>query len=292
MAMNGMLTIETQRSKVRAREEGSGPRALRASLAANGILFLAAAVFYRLFRKYQRTLYLVEGRKLRWPIPMVPLGQFDAAFRSGPYGPGPDAEVHFIGKGDGVQGGTSDREAWILSVLAKRARCMFEFGTCTGKTTYLWARNAPEDARIFTITLPPDQLDEYAGEAGDSRAAEISAKVESGFDRFLYSDTPVAPRVEQLFGDSKKLDETPFAGRCDLIFIDGSHAYSYVRSDTEKAMRMLAPGGIVLWHDYKGPRGDTTDVFSFLNQLSREIPLVHLEGTTLVAYRSSPGGPE
>ena len=69
----------------------------------------------------------------------------------------------------------------------------------------------------------------------------------------------------------------------DLIFIDGSHAYSYVMSDSEKAFRMLAPNGIILWHDYRGPR-ETRDVFKALNEIAKVKPLVHLKETSLVAY--------
>jgi predicted O-methyltransferase YrrM len=70
----------------------------------------------------------------------------------------------------------------------------------------------------------------------------------------------------------------------DLIFIDGSHAYSYVMSDTEKALKMLKKGGIVLWHDYRGTR-EAPDVFRALNELAEKLPIVHIAGTSLAAYR-------
>jgi hypothetical protein len=47
-------------------------------------------------------------------------------------------------------------------------------------------------------------------------------------------------------------------------------------------MRMVKPGGLVLWHDY-GP--GCHGVFRALNELSRRLPLVHVAGTTLVAWR-------
>jgi len=34
----------------------------------------------------------------------------------------------------------SNIETWILAVLAKNSRWIFEFGACTGKTTYLLAQ--------------------------------------------------------------------------------------------------------------------------------------------------------
>ena len=97
-----------------------------------------------------------------WPIRRVPPETVDPVLQPGPFGSDDrDTEVAFIGRGPYVvDGGTSDAEAWILAVLATRARTMFEFGTCTGKTAYLWARNSPPDARVVTVTLAPDHLDE------------------------------------------------------------------------------------------------------------------------------------
>jgi hypothetical protein len=226
-----------------------------------------------------------RGLLTRWPIRTVKLHEFDPVFTPGPYGPGVHTEVAFIGRGNlHVPGGTSDSEAWVLAVLAKNARALFEIGTATGKTAYLWARNAPPDAEIVTITLAPEQLAGYTREKGDRGKDVRTAHTETAFTRFLYTNTPAETRITQLFGDSKELDETPYAGRFDLVFVDGSHAYSYVKSDSRKALRMCAPGGIILWHDYRGSRR-SGGVFRALNELARELPLAHLAGTAFVAYR-------
>jgi predicted O-methyltransferase YrrM len=228
------------------------------------------------------------GRSRPWRLPRRPLAEFDPAFAPGPFGPTLAAEVWFVGTGDGaVPGGTTDLEAWVLAVLAKRATRLFEFGTCTGKTAYLWARNAPPEARVTTLTLPPDGVAAYAHAPGDDAASAACAAAESRFARFLYDGTDVAHKVEQLFGDSKAFDEAPYVGRCDLVFVDGSHAYSYVVSDTRKALRMVRPGGVVLWHDYAGPAW-APGVDRALNELAATLPLTHLAGTKLVAYRRPP----
>jgi len=233
----------------------------------------------------------MKGRNIGCPIPTVRLDEFDPAFAANELGPTPAAEVVFIGRGEFVPGGTTDVEAWVLCVLAKGARCAFEFGTCSGKTAYLWARNTPPDAHIATLTLAREQAASSSYSAGDNRRALEQAEQESRFARFLYSGTSVECKIRQIFGDSKEFDETPYLGKCDLIFIDGSHAYSYVESDTRKALRMLGPGGIVVWHDYRWPSGSAKGVFDFLNQLYRELPLKHLKGTNMVAYRA-PISPE
>lgn len=222
-----------------------------------------------------------------WPIRKIPVEELDPIFAFNALGPSLQTEVLFVaqvGAGGGtIHGGTTDLEAWILSVLAKKSRSMFEFGTCTGKTTYSWARNAPQGAEVVTLTLGPDQLASYAYAEGDSRKDTDRALKETSHDRFYYSGTDVESRITQLFGDSKHFDETPYLGRFDLVFVDGSHARSYVESDSAKALRMCKPGGLVLWHDYAGKR--IPGVFDALNELSKTLPLVHVAGTKLVAYR-------
>ena len=248
------------------------------------LLAAATAALAANVRRYRRA-RRQEGRARPWRIPRRPLGDFDPVFAPGPFGPTLATEVQFVGRGDGdVPGGTTDLEAWVLAVLAKRATRLFEFGTCTGKTAYLWARNAPPEARVTTLTLAPDALGAYAHAPGDDARAAARAAAESRFACFVYAGTAVAHKVEQLFGDSKAFDEAPYAGACDLVFVDGSHAYSYVVSDSRKALRMVRPGGIVLWHDYAGPAW-APDVERALNEFATALPLTHLAGTKLVAYR-------
>jgi predicted O-methyltransferase YrrM len=231
-----------------------------------------------------------DMRKLRtftgnWPVRPVLPEQIDPVFRPDRFGPGHDTEVVFLGRGPYVvDGGTTDAEAWILAVLAKQAECLFEFGTCTGKTAYLWARNSPASAKIVTLTLAPEaRADHHAESTDDPRDVDYAMR-ESNYSEFLYSDTDVAHKVHQLFGDSKTIDTAAWAGRCDVVFVDGSHAYSYVVSDSVKALELVRPGGLVLWHDYAGPR-HSTGVYRAVNELATRLPLVRIQGTALAAYR-------
>lgn len=237
--------------------------------------------------QYRRRLYYETGRdSSRGGIPSVELDEFDDVFEQSDIGPTLAAEVSFIGSGRGVPGGTSDREAWVLAALAKSRRVFFEIGTATGKTTYLLARNSPADAVVHTITLAPEQHDDYADSSGDDGRAARVAKRESAFTSFLYTGTDVEHKVTQLFGDSKALDTAPYRGRCDLIFVDGSHAYSYVMSDSRKALEMVAPGGIIIWHDYRPHRRQDRDVVRALAEIGREHRLVRLKRTSMVVYRA------
>jgi len=233
--------------------------------------------------RYRSELQAIEGT-FDSPIPLVSLDEFHEVFAQTGPGFNPETEVSFIG--GWVRGGTSCFESWVLSVLAKQATSLFEFGTCSGKTTYLWAKNSPADARIITLTLGKNQHADYLAAREDNGLATLTALAESAFDSFIYSGTPVEHKITQLFGDSKRFDETPYLKQCDLIFIDGSHAYSYVKNDTEKALRMLREGGLLLWHDYRYRNVETRGVRRYLDELSETLPLIRLSETCFVAYRS------
>ena len=236
---------------------------------------------------YYRSLVKQRGSFGGWPIKSVSLPEVDPYFKTNEFGPTLDTSVQFIGRGHLiVPGGTSDTEAWILSVLAKRAKKIFEFGTCTGKTSYLMALNSSPDSEVITLTLPPDQVNNYTIDPIDSKRATKNALSESAFTRFLYTGTGVEKKITQLFGDSKNFDEKPYEKKMDLIFIDGSHALSYVNSDSQKAFRMISKGGLILWHDYRGPQLNK-DVYKALNRLSKERQLNQIEGTSFICYKNS-----
>jgi hypothetical protein len=130
---------------------------MTSALVVIAMLALAAALVLGLAQLRNRAVRKQRNLFGEWPIRRVLPEVVDPVLRPGPFGPTRDTEVAFIGRGPYVvDGGTSDAEAWILAVLAKRARTMFEFGTCTGKTAYLWARNSPTDARVITVTLAPE----------------------------------------------------------------------------------------------------------------------------------------
>jgi hypothetical protein len=248
-----------------------------------GILgFVLLVVLWRL-RRY-RAKFEHTGLLAPWPIPKVRLGDVDPLLGAGELGPKVDAQTHFL-PDTNVQGGISNLETWVLTALAKRASLIVEFGTCTGKTTYLLARNSPRGCRVVTLTLGPEQVGAYADAPGDAARDRREALKESNHTRFFYTGTDVEPKVKQLFADSKLFDESEYVGACDLVFVDGSHAASYVASDSQKALRMVRPGGFVFWHDYRGP-GAAPGVYRTLNDLAKKLPLRHVAGTSLVFYRA------
>jgi len=229
------------------------------------------------YRRRQKRAFTFKS----YPIPQCKLEDVHPCFTQSQLGPNPSSAVYFIG-GEGVEASLTDRETWVVAALSKFSNRIFEFGTCSGKTSHIMAMNAPNGARVSTLTIHPSQLEQLSFDTNDDSVHKTIAKKEAKFDFFYYSDLPTSEKIEQIFSDSKKLDETKLKGVFDLILIDGAHTKSYVESDSKKAFSMLKKGGVILWHDYKP---EAPDVFSYLNNLAQEVPLHHISDTDFVIYK-------
>lgn len=180
-----------------------------------------------------------------------------------------------------VSGYVDDPNRGVLAALCAtlEARAFFEIGTNRGRTALTVARSNPA-MTVYTLDLPsPDAS--IALDINDSDRDFLGDEWASGE---AFQATPEAARIQVLHGDSATFDYTPYAGRMDVVFIDGAHSYSYVRNDTEAALRMLAPRGAIVWDDYPGIPG----VYRYLNELAPTLDgkLFHIFGTRLVVHTS------
>jgi hypothetical protein len=89
----------------------------------------------------------------------------------------------------------------------------------------------------------------------------------------------VARKVQPLFGDSATFNYSPYYGRIDLFFVDGSHSYEYVRSDTLNAMKCCRPGGVIAWHDFG--RVGVNGVSRWLLEFSKQHPVYSVPGGSI-----------
>lgn len=151
---------------------------------------------------------------------------------------------------------------------------VFEFGTFDGRTTLHLALNVPAGGRVFTLDLAPN--DPIRNSVTDDTFYTGGVEVGQHF-----RESKEASRIEQIWGNTLDYQHAPLSGRVDLVFVDAGHAYELVKSDGRKALDMIRPGGVVLWHDYSfGHPG----VYTYLNELAMQIPLINLEWTSLVCY--------
>ena len=185
-----------------------------------------------------------------------------------------------------VVGMTSNYEAWILGTLSKISNKIFEFGTCSGKTTYLMALNSPENTKIYTMTLNPDMIRNISKEKLDNKISFRNIINESIYEKFLFSGTHVEKKIKLIFQNSLNFDHSPFKNKMDLIFIDGGHTYSVVKNDTEKSFEMLKPNGIILWHDYVPGKKSAMDVVKYINEISKTKKIYNIKNTSMCFYKN------
>jgi predicted O-methyltransferase YrrM len=159
-----------------------------------------------------------------------------------------------------------------IAQLTSPAR-IFEFGTFDGATTLALAE-AARGAQVWTLDLPdeteaPGAMAPVDLEKENRRTAGVGSR---------FAGATAGARITQLFGDSRVFDYSTYRGVMDLIFVDASHEEQFVRSDTDNALAMLAPGGVVIWHDYTA---GWPGVRTVIDELAAREPVVHLELTSL-----------
>ena len=189
-----------------------------------------------------------------------------------------------VPSGSNIIGMTSDLEAWILCMMSKISKNIFEFGTCSGKTTYLMALNSPANAKITTLTITSNE--KISISKGESKSAYRNIFTESQYEKFMFSDTAFEKKIDIRFINSLQFNELEFTHKCDLIFIDGGHTYSIVKNDSEKAFKMISKNGYIFWHDYALGKRSAKDVVKYIHEISKNKKLYNVSGTSLVYYKN------
>jgi len=156
---------------------------------------------------------------------------------------------------------------------------VFEFGTYRGSTTLAMALNGPDRTEILTLDLEPALRATHRHGMG------------VGIPDFpvglAFRARPESRRIHQLFGDSRTFDFSPLASSVDLVFIDGDHTFEFASHDTQMALRILRPGGTIVWDDYRwGERHpECAGVTRCVNELSTSRRCAVLKGTRFAIFR-------
>jgi hypothetical protein len=150
-----------------------------------------------------------------------------------------------------------------------RPRRIFEIGTYTGSSTLVMAMNTPDATELITL---------------DSDTSEIVGSA--------YRSAPHASKIRQLHGDSRVYDYAPYLSDIDLILVDANHTYEFVEADTDTAFRLLRPGGVIVWDDYRwlDIHWECRGVTFYLNELQRSRPIFHITGTRFAIYLNDAPG--
>ena len=163
----------------------------------------------------------------------------------------------------------------LMALREVHARKVIEIGTFDGNTTLNMAVSLPGDGEVVTVDLPLET-------AEADYAFEVDQNYKNICDRRVVGEQfkghPVESKIRQVLCNSAKLDWWSLGGPFDLAFIDGCHAYDYVKSDTENVISVMRPGGVVLWHDYAQTKSVSLAVDEFRDRFD---DLCAVQGTRL-----------
>jgi hypothetical protein len=174
----------------------------------------------------------------------------------------------------------------IASTRIVSAKRVFEFGTFRGNTTLNLALNVPDDGEVLTLDLDRQHAEEAVQHAADAPLTQVHLASKASLD---FMGRSASAKVRTLSGDSTKFDFSRWNGSVDCIFIDGGHDLDTVTSDTQNALEMASrtKPSCILWHDYGNL--EYPDLTSYLDDLSSERDLFHIEDTMLCVWFNDPG---
>lgn len=151
----------------------------------------------------------------------------------------------------------------MLSIIRGNGfKRILEIGTYKGHSTFVFDQ-AFEDVRVVTVDPVPQE-----------------------FDRSVYKHTTFIAMDSQ----TTMLDFLGANQRFDFIFIDGDHSYDGVRIDFELGRKLLAPLGMIAFHDtafYSCTVGRLIDEHRDLGDWEH-----FLNGKGLSLWREKPTGQE
>lgn len=148
----------------------------------------------------------------------------------------------------------------IAAVTAPRR--ILELGSYRGYTAAGLLDHTPEGTTLVAVDIDPQHGEAYAGRSIASRVDRRVGAID--LDRFTRDEV----------------------GSFDLVFVDADHRHDAVVHDTDVALQMVAPGGMVVWHDYSNWGWFTGDcgVPEVLNDLGERLALAHLQGSNMVVH--------
>jgi predicted O-methyltransferase YrrM len=156
-------------------------------------------------------------------------------------------------------------ERLVALVRERRPRTVVEIGTDKGGTLFAWCQLASPEALLVSIDLPKGLF----GGGYSWRDARRFRKFFTQPDQRLYAlrrdshDPKTLQRLEGILA----------GGAIDFLMIDGDHTYDGVKRDWELYGPLVAPGGLIAFHDilrheFQAERPEPCDVDRFWEELA------------------------
>lgn len=155
----------------------------------------------------------------------------------------------------------------VKSAIGFGSKKLLEIGSYKGATAKLLAENTPATTEVWPL---------------DHEAEHGSA----------YRGLPIESRIHRIVG-SVSVETLRPHGPFDFIFVDADHDYQSVWEHSMCAFEMLAPGGVILWHDYQHKdylhgQGGVPEGLNAVQKATGK-SIVSIQGTTLCIYSEHAG---
>lgn len=122
----------------------------------------------------------------------------------------------------------------------RKPSTIVEIGTANGGTLFMASRVAADDALLVSIDLPEGP---YGGGYPESKIPVYKSFARAGQRIELIRDDSHDPRTYE------QLISLLGTRRIDYLFIDGDHTYEGAKQDFENYSKLVAPGGLIVFHD-------------------------------------------
>lgn len=173
----------------------------------------------------------------------------------------PESAVKHIFSWDSVRPWQAPAELLELAriVQAQHPRTMLEIGSARGGTLFVWCQMADPQATVVSIDLPEGA---FGGGYGADRVPIMHKLKQNGQKlHLLQADSHSLETLRQVEGILE-------ANRVQFLFLDGDHSYEGVRQDFEMYSPLVAPGGIIGFHDIvEAPAATAGEVNRFWNEV-------------------------
>jgi predicted O-methyltransferase YrrM len=183
-------------------------------------------------------------------------------------------------------------ESSLLVALTKiiNAKRIFEIGTFNGNTSLLLATNTPRDAIITTLDLPPEEIELYEEEKLDLTDANQNDQYlrqvfkNKGAFYIKRASAEIQTKIKVIHQNSHDFEPSAhgLSATQDIVFVDGGHDYATIKNDTEKALQMLKPNGVIIWHDYLSKIHSEVELY--LRDFSIDRKVIAIGSTMLCFY--------
>lgn len=129
-----------------------------------------------------------------------------------------------------------------------------DIGTGHGHSAALIAVNAPK-SKVYTVNIDPQEAKQGKGGKLITQAYSIS-------DIGKYYKGRKIKNIKQLIANTNSWNF--YLPNLDLAFIDGCHDRKVVYTDSIHGLKLVKPGGFLLWHDFNP---EVSRIFAWVDQV-------------------------